>query len=126
MTVSKQFIRNLFLVFGICLLGYLFFMSLIQPNGKSRSAVVWYPQQCSMAINELIKEKISIENISTCAEVFQQLNGGDSLSSSVKTKIIFSATERTYRIEAEQPKRNSYFPFIIEETWKSNLQFDLP
>jgi hypothetical protein len=126
MKVSTRFIRNLFLVFGILLLGYLFFMNLVRPNERSYGSLPWYTKKCSEAIDQLLFEKKTpIQEITTCENLVPQEASPSLNLSSFKSKITVSEDEKLYTIEAEEPKRNYYFPFIIEKMWTFRQQYPL-
>jgi hypothetical protein len=126
MSVSTKFVRNLFLVFGICLLGYLLFMNLIRPNERSYGSLPSYTKKCAEAIDHLLFEnKTPIQEITTCENLVQQEASPSLDFSNLKSKITVSQDGKLYTIEVEGPKRNYYFPFIIEKMWKFRQQYPL-
>jgi hypothetical protein len=129
MTVSKQFIRNLFLVFGICLLGYLFFMNLIKPHAQSGGdRLFWYLRTCSKSINQMLQNGASSQEIQTCEGIVDSQSASQLQSKSRRfvSRVVFSNDTKTYQITAEEQVQNYYFPFIMETKWKLNRQFEIP
>ena len=126
MEISTRFVRNLFLVFGICLFGYLLFKNLVRPPERSNGSLPSYTYICAEAIDQLLLEKKTpIREITTCENLVQQEASPSLDFSGIKSKITVSEDGKLYTIESEGPKRNYYFPFIVEKMWTFQRQYPL-